>query len=859
MKMSGAELHGECIDVQSEFQLNIALFIALASGIVTVLIMNVVDPLFSTLNLEDTNLEEGDKSKIGDKVVPLRRREDLIHEETNKIQMSGGHPCVVFRNKIFTHNDVPSLSMIELGGMIVNICSSSAFHVPRFLDPSELPQLTGEVRFDRFVFDLYNHYKGSCENSDVKEMLQNEYDNAHLLITMNRKFAISGVENVITTNDDNEGDREILKKQHETGDGNAITSTDFAVRDSKGADDDKLPIEAYGGNITQDGDKKHDEKDNTDTHDEPLQGHDGVIINDETDVDETLVPKEKMPIMSLENDHSSTTQENNASSSVLLNIADEEYSDDSDGGNIEIRGAEQVDSAKIKINKVLPISGVSTQVQSISVASKSPNITGIHKNLRRCLQKTHSLSLQAVSKMKLYTSHAQGFFQILHFIYDIIGRDTLSGVIFKHYIKINSFTHYEKSSEMNKNIATVLIGGFNLFLVFLAIITVGIRDYIFFSRMFATSLFFLMLMDTCVDLLTCFVLDFLLHNTVYNAVVDTKRRLRKHVQNIVSSKLYYRNKGVIKSNEYIETKALEEYVNSFSASRHFFVSYKNMLEYKQDSIEKAFILSYINPLSGNINEWSQTKYSSAKFLRRSLVYMVALSLKLPRAFHYVLLYAVSLFILVILLIFSQYIMSSGPYLILVGVFGLCLAVLIKNYRISSQFSRVLPETVRPSSASTDEDFEVDMDHFGDTLSVEAQEEIKRETNRRMTLAREKQSKVCMSCGEHDETYLIPFITIANVDVKKSNNTKKICKKCVNSVCQNCTSSGNQMILKQSRGDGMTICIDCVDRVCQKCKLQITKEDMVLRQSQHGRSMCRKCKMAHNLANSTPKLSVGATA
>merc|ERR1711998_156833 len=132
----------------------------------------------------------------------------------------------------------------------------------------------------------------------------------------------------------------------------------------------------------------------------------------------------------------------------------------------------------------------------------------------------------------------------------------------------------------------------------------------------------------------------------------------------------------------IDTSALEEYVNDFSASRHFFVSYKNMLEYDQNSIEKAYILSYVNPSPGNANQWSllARKSEMPPSVYKFFVYAVAMFLKLPRAVHYLFIYIVLVIILTGMLTFSQNITPDGPYLLLISLVGLLTLLFLHTYQ-----------------------------------------------------------------------------------------------------------------------------------------------------------------------------------
>merc|ERR1712023_22382 len=289
-------------------------------------------------------------------------------------------------------------------------------------------------------------------------------------------------------------------------------------------------------------------------------------------------------------------------------------------------------------------------------------------------------------------------------------------------------------------------------------------------------------------------------------------------------------------------------------SRHFFVSYKNMLEYHQHSIEKAYILSYVNPSPGGVNQWSIIqKREILLYVQKYIIYTVALLLKLPRAVHYLFIYTILLIVLTGLLVFSQNISPNGPYLLIISLVFLFTLAFIRTYRASLVFSKVSPGLVRPRSAGTDDGVNDSMgDDFSDDESSEGEyEETRKESIRRITDEKNMKEEKCFSCGEIDEEYLQPFMT-TNSDFKKieGNEHRKICVMCVNAVCQNCCRSENQVILKQSRGDGLTICINCVDTVCRKCKLQNRKDDMALRQSQHGRSLCRKCKMVLELSSVT---------
>merc|ERR1711988_980390 len=214
-------------------------------------------------------------------------------------------------------------------------------------------------------------------------------------------------------------------------------------------------------------------------------------------------------------------------------------------------------------------------------------------------------------------------------------------------------------------------------------------------------------MDACVDLVTCYLLDYWIHNTVHSSVVQVKLNLKEHIQNVTKimmnsnethTKTHNTNQVKVDASD-IDINALKEYVNDFSASRYFFVSYKNMLEYDQDSIEKAYILSYINPSPGNVNRWTQKHYEDFRLLgQKCFIYVIGILLKLPRVAHYMSIYITMVVLLAIALSVSNNVFSSAPYVLLLCIFIMLMINLVSICASSSDFT-----SVRPSSADTEDD------------------------------------------------------------------------------------------------------------------------------------------------------------
>ena len=270
-----------------------------------------------------------------------------------------------------------------------------------------------------------------------------------------------------------------------------------------------------------------------------------------------------------------------------------------------------------------------------------------------------------------------------------------------------------------------------------------------------------------------------------------------------------------------------------------------MLEYNQNSIEKAYVLSYTNPSPGNINQWSQAQHDNVGILMyKFFVSIVALLLKLPRVVHYLFVYIILIVVLTGTLGVSYGAYSNGPYLTLICICGMLLILLTTVYTSSLDF---LSGSVRPSSAGTDNENGESL--FDDQISDGEKEEIMREMERRATQTKMAKARACICCGEDDDHMLHAFNQIkgsVNIEGNDENSRSRICSRCANIVCQNCRKSDTQKILKLERGDGFTMCVDCVDNVCRNCKSYFPSKDMLLRHSQHGRSVCKKCKLIEDL-------------
>ena len=535
------------------------------------------------------------------------------------------------------------------------------------------------------------------------------------------------------------------------------------------------------------------------------------------------------------------------SPTVCIKINDfEDHQDDySDGSDDEIRDAERVNHDRS--SQVFPTSMMPKMQQTST--NQAPKVTPAHRRILDVLVKVQSTSLSIAPKMKQYDKEAQAFFQILHFIYDMLGRETLQGILFEHHVRVHLRNHYAGSLKLKKKTAALLIVAFNGLVIIGALSIMQKMNAMIFLNMLGTSIFFAVLMDACVDLVTCYILDYSLYDVVYSAIVHIKHRLEEHTRDLTNMKLdsneirrnvHKEGRGNIDN---IDVNALKEYVSGFSASRHFFVSYKNMLDYSQDSIEKAYILSYTNPTPGYVNQWSQIEHDHTfTVLQKYLVFMTALLLKLPRTVFYVLVYSLFAVLLTIALGLSFQVSSNAPYVLLLLAFMVLWILLASVYRSSLDF-----DEVRPSSADTSDDRGGDS-LFDEQLSEDDQEEMMWGMERRVTQSLSKER--CFCCKESDAHMLHPFNPIKGSEEFNANERIKICIRCANAVCQSCRKSDTPKILRLDKGDGCTICVYCVENVCRKCKCFYLSKEIILRHSQHGRTICRKCKLMEDLQRSS---------
>merc|ERR1711988_465304 len=149
------------------------------------------------------------------------------------------------------------------------------------------------------------------------------------------------------------------------------------------------------------------------------------------------------------------------------------------------------------------------------------------------LDVTLSTSLAVIPTITKHESDAQGFFLILHLVYDVLGRKTLQGVLFEHNIRIHLRTYDVSSLKVNKNLATFIIITFNICIAGHALYTIDQMEFWFFVRLFSSSLLFVLLIDAIVDLVTCYLLKYSMYNCVYSGVIGIKSKLKKHMKNIV--------------------------------------------------------------------------------------------------------------------------------------------------------------------------------------------------------------------------------------------------------------------------------------------------------------------------------------
>merc|ERR1711991_1201132 len=108
---------------------------------------------------------------------------------------------------------------------------------------------------------------------------------------------------------------------------------------------------------------------------------------------------------------------------IDINEDDDYYDRLSDESDNEIRAAEHIQRRRSP--RVLPISAMPLTHQC--PINRAPTVTSTHRRIGKVLSVIESTSRAVVPRMKKYEADAQGFFQVLHFIYDMIGRGTLGG------------------------------------------------------------------------------------------------------------------------------------------------------------------------------------------------------------------------------------------------------------------------------------------------------------------------------------------------------------------------------------------------------------------------------------------------
>merc|ERR1711959_270954 len=126
-----------------------------------------------------------------------------------------------------------SEEMIDLSEMVIRESLASSYHVPKMSIEStskvvDAPsKVSGHVAMDRLIHDLCRYLHDSKRRRKVNELLNDEYDNIHHLVTMNRKNALIGTASLGLGEIDN-GVGDIDSVDNDCGNG--------------GNDDDKLVV-----------------------------------------------------------------------------------------------------------------------------------------------------------------------------------------------------------------------------------------------------------------------------------------------------------------------------------------------------------------------------------------------------------------------------------------------------------------------------------------------------------------------------------------------------------------------------------------------------------------------------------------
>ena len=96
--VTGAKLHGECVDKQPQFNLIVGLLMALVSSVVASTITTIFTPVFDILNVRSLEEMEGygrSKDKKTSKVMPVNEK---IPEEKGKFYQLLNHRNVIHTN-----------------------------------------------------------------------------------------------------------------------------------------------------------------------------------------------------------------------------------------------------------------------------------------------------------------------------------------------------------------------------------------------------------------------------------------------------------------------------------------------------------------------------------------------------------------------------------------------------------------------------------------------------------------------------------------------------------------------------------------------------------------------------------------
>ena len=264
-----------------------------------------------------------------------------------------------------------------------------------------------------------------------------------------------------------------------------------------------------------------------------------------------------------------------------------------------------------KRNSVLP----APVAENIEAALYIPRISDIAKEMSRA----NTLAASMFMKTRSLEEHEKRYLLMDMFVADVIGRNTPEGKLFSSFT-MPTVVIYSSISLLIYNILCLYfyiqqilpsLGQWLVVLFFCVILVVffivfslfvlGKDSTVWFQSFFFLAIGFTIVFEILADFVSVSICDVLIPNMIYSAVTYTKRICEHQAQKLSSL-----------------TYPLD-YFDSFSSSRYLHAShfYADCIEF---SIEKVFVMSYINPFPGRAGlSWSHNEASFTTPIGRLLI------------------------------------------------------------------------------------------------------------------------------------------------------------------------------------------------------------------------------------------------